>query len=119
MLTIKTGIISTIAFVALGATTSAAAQDLVVRENGVHSIEVRFGDLDVQSTDGQRRLESRIRAAARRVCGDAPKRLSLEETMDIRNCVNLARDGAMTALASNTSERIVVAVRFEDDSTRQ
>lgn len=108
------GIIATSLFAALGMTSTAVAQELIVQENGSNSIEVSYADLNLENAQGQSLMEARVRSAAKRVCGYNTHRLPMKEANDLRSCVDTAIDEAMTNLASNTTaDRIVVAVRTE------
>ena len=114
-----TGIIAATLVAALGTTGPAFAQDMIVQENGSNSIEVSFADLNLANDQGQRRMEDRVRSAAKRVCGYNTHRLSMREAIDLRICVNTATDDAMTVLASNTTDRTVVAVRTDPGISRR
>lgn len=52
---------------------------------------VAYADLDMASAAGVASFNRRVRAAAKAVCGDAPARRSLDETLRIERCV----DGAI------------------------
>ncbi len=52
---------------------------------------VSYADLDLSSAAGVDSLNRRVRAAAKAVCGDAPARRGLAETIKIERCV----DGAV------------------------
>lgn len=113
------GIIAATLFAALGTTSTAFAQEMIVRENGSNSIEVSYADLNLENEQGQRRMEGRIRTAAKRVCGYNTHRLSMSESNQMRSCVDDAIDDAMTVLASNTTDRVIVAVRAETGNSRR
>ncbi len=115
-----TGIIAATLVAALGTTTPAFAQEMIVEENGSNSIEVSFADLNLANDQGQRRMEQRVRSAARRVCGYNMHRTSMQEAIDMRTCVSTATDGAMTVLASKaTMDGTVVAVRTDAGFSRR
>ncbi|WP_338244275.1 UrcA family protein [Aurantiacibacter hainanensis] len=113
------GIIAATLVVALGIPTTAVAQELIVRENGSNSVEVSYADLNLANAQGQRAMEQRVRTAAKRVCGYNTHRLSMQEANDLRTCVDTAIDEAMTVLASNSTDRMVVAVRTDVGNSRR
>lgn len=113
------GIIAATLFAALGTTSTAFAQEMIVRENGANTIEVSYADLNLDNDLGQRRMEARIRTAAKRVCGYNTHRLSMSEANEMRSCVDTAISDAMTVIASNTTDRMVVAVRTEVSNSRR
>jgi UrcA family protein len=65
------------------------------------SIEVRYGDLDLASADGQQRLNQRIVRAAKAVCRDERATGSLITPVD-HACYKQA--------LSNTRERVAAAI---------
>lgn len=80
---------------ALTASLPAAANDLVET-----SVIVRHDDLKLSSPAGMERLERRIHAAARTVCGASTSReLALGVAARNRACVTKAKAGAMAQVA--------------------
>jgi UrcA family protein len=68
--------------------------DLVV--SGAPTARIAYDDLNLRSEAGVRRLETRVRAAAERVCDvDAPATSTLRDRLDSRAC----RDAAIAAAA--------------------
>jgi UrcA family protein len=84
------------------ATTTAATQKVVVRQE-----VVSFADLDVQSESGAKTLLTRIKFAARRVCGvnDAGL-IAIEFRAERHRC---AKDATARAVADVDARSIVVA----------
>ncbi|MFC3713200.1 UrcA family protein [Sphingoaurantiacus capsulatus] len=60
---------------------------------------VSYADLDLSSAAGVDSLNRRVRAAAKAVCGDAPARRGLAETIKIERCV----DGAVESHKRGTT----------------
>ncbi len=69
------------------------------------SLEVRYGDLDLASEHGQKRFETRIKAAVRLVCGDTGNPALIERD-HIRAC-------KAKALASARRDADVVIAQYE------
>ncbi|MET0251296.1 MAG: UrcA family protein [Novosphingobium sp.] len=63
-------------------------------------IAVQYSDLDLGTAAGRERFETRIAAAARRVCADRSGPRSLKESAAIADCVRAARDSARTRMAA-------------------
>ncbi|MWV28660.1 UrcA family protein [Aurantiacibacter rhizosphaerae] len=119
MFTTTKGLVAATFVAALAVSSPALAQEPTVSEDGVHSLEVGYSDINLESADGQRRMKDRIRAAAKSVCGYNTHRVSVSESLGLRACVNGASDNAMTRLASATADKVTVAVRFENDTRRR
>jgi UrcA family protein len=60
----------------------------------VHSVEIKYQDLDLTSARGQERLKTRITQAAKRVCA-RPLAITLEDRLDHQNCEKNAAARAM------------------------
>lgn len=75
------------------------AVPLSVQAGETASIDVGYADLDLATPEGQQRLEQRVEAAVRKVCG--VNELPLARTIDpnIRTCVRAARAKAATDVA--------------------
>lgn len=61
---------------------------------------VAYGDLDLASAAGQATLQSRIKAAVRRVCGSGMGRQALSAAMDAQRCHAEAMASAKRASVS-------------------
>lgn len=61
----------------------------------VHSVEVKYQDLDLTSARGQERLKTRITQAAKRVCVRRPMAITLKDRLDQQNCEKNAAARAM------------------------
>ncbi len=88
--------------------------EVIVREptplqtgHELHSETVKYGDLDLNASDGIKALKYRLRGAARRVCAPAPSRSGeLKSQQDYKHCLRGAVDGAV---ASSGDPRIAKA----------
>lgn len=91
----------------LGASAQANEVKTVDTTNGrvQRSIEVRFVDLDLTTEQGAATLETRLRNAARLVCGDATSS-TLREQMDRKACIN-------ETLASGKRAMVTLIARAE------
>lgn len=70
------------------------------------SIAVSYGDLDLASPQGQKRLDRRIESAARKVCGYYGRtNASTLESTKARACYKQARAGALTQFAAVVEQR--------------
>jgi len=65
---------------------------------GGNSAEVRYGDLDLTSPNGRTRLDTRVRAAAKKVC-EADYAFSLDMRMAANACVGVALASAKPQVA--------------------
>ena len=72
----------TIAGLSIAAPAAAQSDDL----DGVRSVHVEYGDLNLGSRAGAREMLMRIDAAARRVCGDNVDLRSLERRAQFQRC---------------------------------
>ena len=79
----------------LTATLPAAAADGVFIDN---SIEVRYGDLDLDSAAGIERLYSRLKTAAEKVCDTGYKPQPLYLSYGWRSCVTAALERGIAAV---------------------
>ncbi len=75
---------------------------------------VSYAGLDLSSKDGQAKMQSRVRAAARQVCGYNAGERDLNEIAHQNVCIAKAMDGAQVELAaltttSNSGQRIAVS----------
>lgn len=91
----------------LGAAAQANEVKTVETGNGrvVRSVEVRFVDLDLTTEKGAATLETRLRSAARMVCGPAT-RGPLKEQQDQKACMK-------ETLASGTRAMVTLIARAE------
>lgn len=82
-----------IAAATLFVSSSLAAQPVVVRANpeDLPTIRVPFGDLNLLSASGQKRLKNRIGQAASEVCDYGFSRMPLYQEMQARDCFTVAR----------------------------
>lgn len=69
----------------------------------IRSENVRHADLDLASTEGRARLDTRIRQAVKKVCG-TPRGWTLAERQDQQNC-----EAAAYLKVAPTRERVVAA----------
>ena len=79
------------------------------QDDAPRSLAVRYNDLNLQSEEGLRILNSRIKHALDRVCG-SPQQGTLREQMDSRSCQNFAQSGA-------TGQRRAVLTRARTQPT--
>ncbi len=97
---------------------SAIAQDIEVNENSERVMTVSYGDLNLDSAQGQDALEARIRSAVRKVCGHSTNKLSVREQNQYRTCARQANSGALAALeTSGNKGEIQIAVRSTGKKT--
>lgn len=89
-----------IAVSATGFSSSAYAQNRIVR-----TAVVSYADLDLNSEDGQSTLQGRLKGAVRKVCGSYDSR-SLKEVRDHGACIEEA-----SASAQRASVTIMAAVK--------
>lgn len=89
---IKT-VMAAVAALSLTATASFAAVD----ENAARTV-VRYGDLNLANPADAKRMDARIRAAARSVCGEEPTNVDLAGQAYFRACVAKAESGAVAQL---------------------
>ncbi len=75
----------------------AVAAPAVAQTHETRSVEVAYADLDLTTKAGAKRLETRVRFAAKSVCGPNPGR-SLAAQQDYKNCVNTAITGGNKAM---------------------
>ena len=82
------------------------------QDEAPRSMAVASKDLDLNSEDGLRILDGRIKHALNRVCG-SPQQGTLRERMNSRSCQSFARSGATAqrsaVLARARTEPILVA----------
>jgi UrcA family protein len=89
--TIRTKICTTIACI-MGTAALCTALSTSVEAEDVASKTVRFSDLDITKTDGAKALYSRIRGAARDVCGSETDPIL---RLAIKACIDKAIDKAV------------------------
>lgn len=82
---------------------AAALTAPVASAQDTRSIEVRYDDLNLETTAGQARLETRIGSAVRSVCGVAPGPQSLAHRAASQACARAARDKASLEVATRMS----------------
>ncbi|WP_164118968.1 UrcA family protein [Sphingorhabdus sp. Alg239-R122] len=91
--------LSALAIMSASAPAMAGAQE-------TRSVEVRYDDLNLASEAGAKRLQGRIKAAARTVCSPMPSR-ALADQLDYKKCFSQAVSGgskaAVTILAKAKS----------------
>jgi UrcA family protein len=82
-------------------TAGAAAPALANSDNGriYKSVTISYADLNLASEEGADRLESRIRSAARKVCGP-PENRSVRAMSDYRQCYKTAFNGGKKAMVT-------------------
>ncbi|WP_226016069.1 UrcA family protein [Novosphingobium sp. FKTRR1] len=73
----------------------------------VASIEVRYGDLNLASAQGQDQLDARLRQAARKVCGASFGPMPLSEELNARKCYTRALGTAQQTLASAQYRKVL------------
>ncbi|OYW44033.1 MAG: hypothetical protein B7Z08_03955 [Sphingomonadales bacterium 32-68-7] len=88
------GVLGLVASGAIAADTSSLT---VSAEGTTRSVKVRIADLDLASTSGQARLESRINDAARRAC-DIHAGSAIDTGPLAKACFAQARSGALAQL---------------------
>jgi UrcA family protein len=82
---------SALAIILAAAALPAAAH--AQQDEAPRSVTVVYSDLNLESEEGVRILNSRIKGALDRVCG-SPQQGTLRERMDSRSCQNSAQSGA-------------------------
>ena len=65
-----------------------------------HSQTVKFGDLDLSKSEGQKALLSRIRGAAGEVCAPRPDTNDTKGTTAYKKCVGDAVNGAVAKVGN-------------------
>ena len=80
----KTLLALVVATAALSAS-PATAHTIQVSDDGRYRISVPYGDLNLASPAGVRKLENRLKAAARSVCG-APTAIGFAEARAVGDC---------------------------------
>ena len=81
-----------VALAALAALVPAGAQAESSAGRETVSVEVQYGDLNLQSPEGRRKLDRRVASAVRQICDNYGSR-DLAQFMEIRRCVNEAKKG--------------------------
>lgn len=98
--------------------TGAVAEDMTVNSEGQRVMHVSLADLNLESAEGQRVLETRIRSAVRKVCGYSRNNRSLREMSDYRTCSKTANQTALASLETRgKNNRIQIAVRSPGANT--
>ncbi len=104
-------------FASFGAVSTAAnAEDMSLNAEGQRMIKVSYSELNLDNISGQRALENRISAAARKVCGSTTGHVSLQESMQTRTCVKRATQTALASL--NSTGQVQVAARAKSSASR-
>src|SRR5215469_18973476 len=84
---------------ALASVNAQGVQEVVVTGKAVgaetHSQTVKFADLDLSKSEGQKALLSRIRGAADKVCAPKPETNDTTASWDYKKCVGDAVNGAV------------------------
>ena len=83
----------------LGAANAKAGGDIDARLYETRSVPVRFGDLDLQRTQGIETLYRRIEAAAERACGERESR-NLQMRADWGRCYREALERAVEGVSN-------------------
>lgn len=97
---------------------SAIAQNIELNENAERVMTVPYGDLNLDSVQGQNALQARIRGAVRKVCGHSTSNLSVREQNKYRTCARQANSSALAALETRgNKDEIRIAVRSAGQKT--
>jgi UrcA family protein len=80
----RPALIAGLGLAALVSTTGASAQSV---DTDTRSIEVRYDDLDLSAPAGVKRLETRVRSAAKRIC-EYPGLVGIDALKSRRNCMD-------------------------------
>lgn len=97
---------------------SASAQDIELNDKSERVMSISYGDLNLDSAQGQKALEARIRGAVRKVCGHSTSSRSVRETNQYRICARQANSNALAALETRGNEgEIRIAVRSAGKKT--
>lgn len=79
---------------------AAAAPSLATApQPSLRTVAVDYSDLDLGRTEGRARLERRIEAAIRQVCGDEGVR-GLASAAEVSRCIAATRDAARRSMAA-------------------
>jgi UrcA family protein len=76
-------------------------------------VVVRYADLNLESTEGARRLYARLATAADRACGYAPKSHALDRLLPYMTCYESTLDRAVEQIGSR-QVRALHAARLDD-----
>ena len=87
------------ALIALTMAAGGIAAPAMAQDDGAPRVEVRYGDLDLQTIDGRAQLDRRVRSAIRSMCRVDP-RPSLEQRAREQTCEARARSSAEPQLAA-------------------
>lgn len=83
-----------------------SAQAGVSSPHDVRTVRVEYGDLNLATPQGQKRLNRRVEFAARKVCGYyGTANASIMESVDARACYKQAKAGALTQFAAVVEQR--------------
>ncbi|WP_438728603.1 UrcA family protein [Parasphingorhabdus sp. DH2-15] len=85
------------ALITIGTTGAAQANHDMNRSST--TVTVAYGDLNLASEDGAKRLENRIRGAARKVCGHQPNR-NITAINDYNQCYKTAISSGKRAMVT-------------------
>jgi UrcA family protein len=89
----------TLALISLTMAATGMAAPAMAQDDDAPRVEVRYGDLDLQTIDGRERLDLRVRNAIRTMCSVDP-RPSLEQRAVEQACEARARSSAEPQLAA-------------------
>lgn len=79
------------------------AAALPARADAARTIEVRYSDLNLSTAEGRKSLQSRVRRAAKTVCGGQPTVGSLGEMIAFDKCFTSAMAGSNAQIAARTA----------------
>ncbi len=91
-------IVSLLTGFALLGSLSAVAIPAHAQDSEQVSTKVRLGDLDLSTSDGAQAAMSRIRSAARDICGPDPDVREFDTRRQYNQCVDQATDRAVASL---------------------
>jgi UrcA family protein len=95
--------------IACGLTFAANAKnnsEIIVDNQGLRTVIVTYGDLNLATVAGQQALSTRVRSAVRKVCGDTTALQRLSDMQDYRDCTRKASQNAWASLEKQTRERL-------------
>lgn len=80
--------------------------EIVINSQGLRTVTVAYGDLDLTTAAGQETLSSRVKAAVRKVCGANNGRPTASQIQDYRTCTTHASQSALASLDKETRTRV-------------
>lgn len=92
------------------ATASLGLTTIPAFAEGGQQVMIRYSDLNLAAPVGRAALDSRIRGAARRVCGVVPA-VQVEEAQQVRDCQHSAVSGAWNQITATASSGRIRATR--------